>query len=249
MWNQWIKYLNYFSKLGYDVDIVTKTWKWNWELKFYNYYCFNDIITFDSNFFSKYNFIVIAVNPYEQLELVLNFIYNKNLNNKIIIEKPVSYNINFLHELVLRDNYYFFIDELVLWEYFKKIFSDNSIINIFLYEKWLHYNLNILEHVFWNFLILNNFDYLLSNFKINFLNGKDKDYFFYELKSSKVSLKCIKGYFFLNNNLFYKLNFEKSISFLLWLSLEDNLKFKSNFLSLRKYLLNVFWYESSFYKK
>ena len=75
---------------------------------------------------------------YEELEKVLNFFICNNYSWKVLIEKPVSYSLDTLNILVNKKNFYFFIDELVLNKYYKKIFNcDISSLFLKLFVKYI----------------------------------------------------------------------------------------------------------------
>jgi len=241
MWNQWIKYLNYFSKLWYSLDVVTRSWKVKSNSFFCNYYIFYDLINFDSTFFSNYDFIVVAVNPYEQLDLVLRFIYSKKLNNKIIIDKPVSYDIEFLSKLLLKDNYYFFIDEILLSKLYLNLFNINSFsnLNIVIYSKNKLSYIDILEHVFWWFLLDSNFLNLFNKIKINFINKSIwNDLLYYKIYNKKFLLSFEAWKIYINWLSILDLKFDNSLDFILSINSINNRTYKKNFIILRKFLNN-----------
>lgn len=239
-WNQWSKYIDFFNSKGYIIDLVTKTWFTKIDSsKFIEIYKYSNLLKLNNSFFQDYFYIVVAVSPYTETEILLKDLYCRNLNNFILVEKPVSYDLDFLSKLVFKENYYFFIDELILWKYFTKFLWLDTLIIISIFENHTLYNINLLEHILWIFITFDNFDSILSNITIKF-NKNNFDYFYYEIFISKYFIKCIKGYFFINDKLFYKLRFKNSLDFLLSVSKENNLLYKKNFLILRSYLTNYF---------
>lgn len=233
LWFQWKKYVEYYRKKWYLVDWVTKSWlnkhNINW---LHNIFQAEFLQEKEKSFYNKYNFIIIAISPNNEQDKIIKYFLNKDFKTKIIIEKPVSYNLELLNKLINKENYYFFIDEIVLSSYYKKIFKNNTNLT---FETVID-NSN-LEHIFWAFLLFSNFNDYLNNIKIVDNNINDNSKLFYNIKSNKFNLNCNKWIFKLNNRSFFNLNFWNSLEYVFSLWVNKNKLIKSNFLFLQKYLL------------
>jgi hypothetical protein len=235
-WYQWKKYINYFSSNNNFIDIVNTTWinKIN-NLSINNTFKYSNIS--ESNFdFSEYSYIIIAVTPYNEQIKVINFILSNNIKWKIIIEKPVTYDIKLLEKLLNYDNIYYFFDEIVLEKIYKKIFLDLSDIYIFSTN-----NIDILEHILSGFLLFKNLEDYLQKiiFKFEKLN-EDKRDLKYKILYNKFSIENNKWNLKLNWRNIYNLNFSDSLINILDLDLNNNYLIKKNFILLRNFLNNVY---------
>jgi hypothetical protein len=56
--------------------------------------------------------IIVAVYPYLNQTSVVKYLLKLEIRNKILIEKPVVNDFSLFDDLVTRDNFIFFIDEL-----------------------------------------------------------------------------------------------------------------------------------------
>lgn len=253
IWFQWTKYINYFLNKWYLIDWVSKTW-----INKNNIYGLNSLYKSDI-FFSNlcentlnYDFIILSITPGSDLDNIINFLLDSNFTWIIIIEKPVSYDLNLLEKLYSKNNVYFFIDELILNENYKKIFNkwyEKIIFYLFSDNKENH--TPILEHIFWWYLLNEDFNIILSNIKISFNKSLfHNNKLFYKIHyKDKYLLSFDSWNIKLNGNFIFNLNFWKSLEFILWLNLSDNQIYKKNFIYLRKYLINLLNHESNIYKK
>jgi methyl-accepting chemotaxis protein len=234
-WYQWKKYINYFSSNNYFIDIVNTNWINKINNSFINNtFKYSNIIESDFDF-SEYNYIVIAVNPYEEQIKVINFILSNNIKRKIIIEKPVAYDIKLLEKLLNYDNIYYFSDEIALGKIYKKIFQDLSDIIIFSTK-----NVDILEHILSWFLLFKDLEKYLQKIIFKFENlSENKRDLNYKILYNKYSIENNKWNLKLNWRNIYNLNFSDSLSNILDLDLNNNYLIKKNFILLRNFLNNV----------
>jgi len=234
LWFQWKKYIKYFLDNWYIIDWISKTW-----LNKNNIIWLNEIYSFeyienkkDFNFV-KYNYIIVAIKPYDEQDNVIKSLLEKEIKNKIIIEKPVSYDMDLLYKILQLDNYYFFIDENILWNLYKKVFKNNiNNIKFIIYDK-SGYN-HILEHMIAPFLFFDNFIDILDLIEIKFWKDKKEDTFYYDIIYNNFIINCNKWIINLNSKNIYNLYFKNSLDFLLNLDYIYNKLFKINFLIFRK---------------
>jgi hypothetical protein len=66
----------------------------------------------------------VCVFPISEQEKVIEHLLQLHVLNKCIIEKPVCYNPVLFQKLIERENYTFFVDEIVLAKTFQKLFPD-----------------------------------------------------------------------------------------------------------------------------
>lgn len=241
LWFQWKKYIDFFKNKWYILDWVSKSWlNKNKNIWLNQIFSFEYIINNKDFDIKQYDYIIVAVSSDNEQDNVIKFLLKKEVLNNVIIEKPVSYNLKILQSLIYKDNYFFFIDEIVLNRLYYKLFNANQILTIKIYEDNLLYSTHILEHIFWWFILFDNFKDILTNKKIIF--EKDIKYnntFRYHLYNKSCSIYCQEMNFFLNSMFLYTLLFEKSLNFLLKLNKSDNLLFKKNFYFLRKNLNEI----------
>lgn len=241
LWFQWKKYINYFKSKWFNVFWVNNTWVSNnnffWLDKLYLY---SQIIVKNIDFYEQFDIIILAVKPYKNQQEILEFFIQHDLNNKIIVEKPVCYDLKIMKKLIYKENYFFFIDEIVLNKVYYKLFKNSQGLILKIYETDLFYAIHILEHIFWWFLLFDNFNELLLNIKIIFEKKlENENVFMYKIFSEKYNINCNNMNFYLNKKFLFTLVFEKSLESLFILNKEDNIMYKSNFYTLRKKLNEI----------
>lgn len=240
LWFQWKKHINHFYDRWYLIDWVSKSW-FNYDIKWLNFiYSFNDILKKEKFFFKKYDLIVVVAKPYYQQDNIINFLLSLKLDNKVIIEKPVTYNLKLLRKLLSRKNYYFFIDEIFFW----KKFSNNSIADIKIILN--NNDSSLFEHAMWFFLLRNDFKNRIQKIDINFLNSKYGDEFiFYNIIIWKYNIFCIGWIYYIWDLKITNSIFKNALSTVLNLNNEENFLFKNNYILLMKYIksVNIFLYD------
>lgn len=226
---QWKKYVEYFNNAWFSIDWVTKTWINKKKVSnVINLYKFWEI----SNDLNLYDYHIVAVNPYKEQLKVIEFLLKSNIKWKIIIEKPVSYDIWFLEKLYLSDNIYYFLDELILSKIYKKIFyNKNSAINIVSMK-----DSDTIEHILSGYLLLDDFQSIINRVEFNFTNNSPIDKINYFVKSNKIDLENKKWIIKLNWKEVFLINFDNSINYILNLKIDELRLYKKNFILLRDYL-------------
>ena len=215
-WKQWKKYFKYFQLQWDEIYIVVKNHVYEnieWVKKIYT---FSEIQNDGSFYFGEFNIIIIAVFPYDSQKNVIEFIKNKSCpNSKIIIEKPVTYDLMLLYNLIHDDRFIFFIDEIFLLQSFinSYIFSKIDSIKIILYNNQPDYYTHVLEHAIGIFFSHSDFDKLISLVSINFLSShqeEDMNILRYKiLINKKIIIECLKWEIFFNNKKIWKIDFHK----------------------------------------
>lgn len=235
LWNQWNKYVKYFLDKWYEVEAVTKLWFNKNNIKnISKIYKSEEILENKIFDFSIYKNIVLVISPYKEQEKVIKYFLGINYNWKIIIEKPVSYDLELLKILEKKQNFYFFVDELYFSPFYQKINSKNII--FVLYNKNVNEYIHFLEHIFWWFLLLENFEEFFKNLKIKFLENKDEFDLKYNIIFDKNILFFERWDLFLNNKKILSTNFFKSLDFILQISDEENILYKKNFYLMRNFI-------------
>ncbi len=239
--NQWKKYIHYFYKKQYDIYWVTKSWlnkrNINWVKKIYKFWNILNISKNNLLNFEIFDIIIVAVSPYIEQDRIIAFLIKYWVKNKVIIEKNFFSNFEIVKN---KDNFYIFIDELVLYKIYEKIISYkwNIIFKIILKNE------NIL-HIFWWFLLFKNLHKYLDNVIFIGDNTNFKD-LLYKIIYDKYIISCNKWIFSLNDKVFLHLFFDNSIDFLLNINKEQNFLMKSNFLLVINFLK---WLNLNEYKK
>lgn len=229
------KYIKYFENKWYEIEVVTKTWENKNNVKNISKIYKSEEILKNKNFdFSNYDMIILSIHPYNEQEKVIKYFLENNFLRKIIIEKPVSYNLEILENLQKYKNFYFFVDELLFSDFYKKIGKFS--LNFILYNNNLNEYIHLLEHIFWWFLLSENFENILQNLKIKFLQNKNEKDLKYNIIFDKNILFFEKGDLFLNNKKILTTNFSKSLDFILQISDEENILYKKNFYLMRKFI-------------
>jgi len=181
------KYQGYFWSEWFETSIVTLSWiPREWTEKFGNFYRFDEIVPLKQNFFTPFDYIIVCVKPYAQQEKVICHLLALGLENTIVIEKPVSHDERLCDELAGKPNVYYFIDETVLYDSYKKfVHMDLNSFRITLYNTYNYDGedyWDLLEHIFGWLLFSPGFESLLQ--KTKFLNTKkplDHEMVYYDL--------------------------------------------------------------------
>lgn len=168
LWFQAQKYVKYFENKWCEIDTVTKSGINKNDVKNISKVYKSEEILKNKNFdFSNYKIIILSILPYSEQEKVIKYFLENNFLGKIIVEKPVSYDENLIKILENKKNFYFFVDELFFSSFYKKI--EKFSLNFILYNENLNEYIHFLEHIFWWFLLSENFENILQNLKIRFL--------------------------------------------------------------------------------
>ncbi len=229
LWFQWLKYVKYFLHKNFIIDWVTKSWlnknNINW---LYNIYKSSNIIKKEIGFFNNYSNIVIAIKPYKEQDSIIKFLLHLDIKNKIIIEKPISYDIDLLNILKTKDNYYYYIDELILSRFYEKIFNFESSIYIYSIN-----DIEIKEHALWWFLLFKNLNVFLNKIKLKNIQDIKEDELFYIIKQWKYYLSNYRWKVKINNKEVLKIFFNTSLDYIFNLNRKKNILLKFNFILIR----------------
>jgi len=231
LWNQWKKYMNYFYKKWYLIDVITKSWN-NQNNLIKNIYSFDDIIWINKIFFNDYEFIIISVSPYSEQDKVIQFLLELELKNKIIIEKPGTYNLDLLKKIINYNNITFFIDELILWNKFRAKQIETIDISLPNGDR------DIFEHIIGFIILRTDFKKLLKSLSINNFLCKDEKELIYNIKFLDYDIICKKWIYFINKIKILN-NFDNSLDYIinnLLNSLELNKLYKNNFYLFQEYV-------------
>lgn len=235
LWFQAQKYVKYFENKWYEIESVTKSGiNKNTVRNISKLYKSEEILKNKNFDFSNYDMIILSIHPYNEQEKVIKYFLENNFLGKIIVEKPVSYNENLIKILENKRNFYFFVDELFFSNFYKKIGKFS--LNFILYNNNLNEYIHLLEHIFWWFLLSENFENILQNLKIKFLQNKNEKDLKYNIIFDKNILFFEKWDLFLNNKKILTTNFSKSLDFILQISDEENILYKKNFYLMRKFI-------------
>lgn len=234
LWNQWVKYVKNFNN---DVFCVTKSGINKTWIEVKNIISYSNFIDnyYSFDFLNNFDLIIICVDK-SSLDNLINKLCFLNLHSKILIDKPVSYDLDLLEKLKNYNNIYYFIDEIFFNKLYNKIFN-SSYVKIISIK-----NVDVLEHVFWWFLLNNNFDLILKNINIIYEDEKNRGAF-------NLNFKIVnKNYILYYNNWIIFLNwkkinhfssFEKVIDIILNFDENDNIRYKNNFILMRQKLNNL----------
>lgn len=233
-WKQGLKYYQYFKSLWYRISLCNRSWvdkknKFNWT----NIFKFDKIKNI--KFFEKFDIIIIAISPTAEQTKVLKFILSTNIkNSKIIIEKPVSYELDLLNQIIDKENIFYFNDEIYL----------NLILNRKPIKIKSAFDRDILEHSLWYFLTYKNFSTILTNINFYLLN-KNIDYIYYEIEFQQwEKLINYKGNIIIkiwHKKQVNEMNFNKCLYNLLNTSKQENKIIKKNLFYLNKFIKNKTW--------
>lgn len=179
LWGQWRKYINYFLKNNYEVLWVCNTSKTKNEIE--NKFKIDVLLDYKNIDLNVFEIIIIALPIDIQAQVALE-ISNKT-NKKILVEIPVTFNEELLHELISKQNIIFFLEE-----YFTKFstllrkinLNDLTKIQIELFISHQDKdNIDALKvayvHLFNNFLI-NNFDFNKLEISLKYHNFENINY-------------------------------------------------------------------------
>ena len=245
-WNQWKKYFSFLKSFFWDtyqISLVNKSGIDKNNFFKQNIKKYNNIKN-NVSYIKNFDLIILAVKEKAQTNIIFDLL-KKNINDiKIIIEKPVSYNLNLINKLVNKENYFFFIDETYLYNINSNTLKNMLESNLYL---TIPKQADIIQHAFWLFLNEKKIFKIKNNCIFNFTN-KVEDYIYYKIKDkSQNKIINYKWDFFISTKE-YKylsyLDFYKSINNLLKLNNNENNKvIKKNFLELNHFILyNLFKY-------
>jgi len=103
----------------------------------------------DISFYEDISYIIVSVFPISEQEKVIEHLVQLHVLNKCIIEKPVCYNTALFQKLIERENYTFFVDEIVLAKTFQKLFPDMQKVFFDISSKLgKEEKIHILQHMF-----------------------------------------------------------------------------------------------------
>ncbi|MDD2907720.1 MAG: hypothetical protein PHH98_03710 [Candidatus Gracilibacteria bacterium] len=232
--NQGVKYVKNFNN---DVFCVTKSGINKTGIEVKNIISYSNFIDnyYSFDFLNNFDLIIICVDK-SSLDNLINKLCFLNLHSKILIDKPVSYDLDLLEKLKNYNNIYYFIDEIFFNKLYNKIFN-SSYVKIISIK-----NVDVLEHVFGGFLLNNNFDLILKNINIIYEDEKNRGAFNLNFKivNKNYILYYNNGIIFLNGK---KINhfssFEKVIDIILNFDENDNIRYKNNFILMRQKLNNL----------
>ena len=242
-WRQWEKYYNYFLKKWCIIETITLTW---WKRRWVITKIYDDVIL-SQEYLDSFDCIVVAVLPHEQQEKIIQCLIDMKVSSRIILEKPITYNQTLLKKLRKKQNIYFFIDEVFLFDIYKKFSSFNNP-HLFIWKFKDTETVHLLEHIFWGFLLSKKFKDILSHVKIELVEKKIRveDLVYIFTIENKYKIFCKKGSISLNWNKIVDIAFDTALDYILCLSREQGVMYKKNFCILRKFLL--LRYKSENYK-
>lgn len=238
-WRQAKKYVQYYSSLWRQIDIVRKN---NVPIEGHAFFTFRQIKKLWAAFFKSYKLIVVAANHEEQ-EKIISYLLELWIELPILIEKPVTYNMRLLRTLVDKENYFFAVQEIYISQLYEGSQKNDSLIITAWFidrDNW--------EHIMWCLLTLQN--WLVKNIlenhilKIDTANyDTDFNSLSFSVALSNKTTYCKKGIFscngiFVTKNIFLKFleYFEKKLI----LDLEKNHIIKLNFYEIEKFFLSHF---------
>jgi len=233
LWVQGKKYVSFFSERNYIIDGVNTSG--NADITLNQIYSFQDIQAVGFCF-DMYDYIVIAVAPQSEQSKVIHHLLDSKIQNKIIIEKPVSYDLKLLSTLSEYENIIYFIDEIYVSPFLKKL--DNISFPLTLKTKR---SLDVIEHAMSIFILREDFDAIISRTHFEFISALDNYWLQYNFKFGNYECNINKGEFYINDNYVCEVSFEKSLAYVLKLHNDQKNKilFKNNFYILIKELLQL----------
>ncbi len=225
-WDQAWKYIHIFK--DYKLDIVTEKNK----CKHYkNNYFYNNFIKKKIDF-DKYKYIIISVFPIENQTKIIKFLINKNISTKIIIEKPVTYDLKLLKNLILKDNIVFNIEELE----FSKIFLNIKIDRVDIYSNNRDFTI---DHSIGFILLNKTFNKSLWKITFYYKKSKEKELNYKLIINNNIIIINNKWILYLNGKEFNNISLYSNIKFLVkFFNTKSNLLFKYNYFLFKKDLLN-----------
>lgn len=237
LWFQWWKYVKYFCNKWFKIYWVTKSWLnkslIEWVDEIYSF----DAIEKNIIFFEKFDLIIVSVKPLLEQENVLNLLLSFDLKVKIVIEKPITSLQKHLELLLKRENYYFYIDEIILYNIYLKCFIQPK---EKIFVKSIS-DIDIIEHALWGFLLLNNFEIILKYLTFVFIEDNKTNNLFYKIINKKYSFIMNKWDIAINTKKICNLDFWKSLDFILNLNDEKNKLVKENYNLLNTFLSKLLY--------
>ncbi|MDD2892120.1 MAG: hypothetical protein PHQ95_04085 [Candidatus Gracilibacteria bacterium] len=227
------KYINLLFDIGYNIDIVTNKTLFVSE-KINNSYLYEEFLRQKINY-SVFDIIIVSVRPITNQTEIIKYLIGLELENKIILEKPVTYDLQLLNDLLKHENITYNIEELYLSSELLKLFDNKQNIKVDTINK--DYNI---EHAIGIFLLDKSFKNYLDKIIFNFKKTNDSKLNYDLYLNDNLLISCKDGVIFHNSNVSLNLNSFKSFEFNLKLLLANknlNFLFKYNFLLLKKSLL------------
>lgn len=216
-WKQGKKYINYFSNSWYIIYTVSKK-NTPQDALIYKNSLYTDFKKSTKKDLEAYSYIIVSVAPILEQEKVINDLLELNLNNKIIIEKPIAKDIEVIKKVSKSKNTFLFIDELILST--KIIKHPPQKVDIFASTY------DVFDHAIWIFLWQD-----LSNtiIKIHTTRKYWND-LNYKIYIDNDTMQCKRWFYYLNEALVHRIDFKQSLEFVLNLTEEESQLMKKNFL-------------------
>ncbi len=170
LWFQGRKYLEYFYSWGYAVEVVTSEQKVEDKRCSYSY-LYRELKDKWQKFYEQFVYIVVAVQPLNNQTHVIKGLLWKKISSTIIIEKPVTDDIDLLNKLIKKRNIIFFFDELALSWLVKKIYGNEQNLQFVIYEKCDPNS--ILEHAIAAWFLDKDFFHMQSSIQVYNKNAKN----------------------------------------------------------------------------
>jgi len=238
---QWKKYIKYFYERWACIHTVSEN---NERILPWvsNHFLYLNILLKDASFFNWYDLIVVSVAPYKNQDDVITLLLRLHIKKRIIIEKPVSYNIELLHSLNSLENIYYYIDELLIADSISRVCtSDVPNIILKLPSKNKEYFSHIMEHALAGLLLRSDFSEILNNITIYFEKEESYDdgleYSIYI--DYKYHLYCHLWVISINTKILCCLDFSQCLDSLLNMGVDKVSVYKKNFTNLRQYINNM----------
>lgn len=235
LWTQWMKYLRFFWPRWYHVYWVSKSGKSCDMSMLKEVYSIDDIVSKKADFFTNFSCIVIAVDPISEQSRVLSLLLSFQLTQPIIVEKPVSYDLDIIHEAITTDNYIFNIDETVFYKLLgKEDFNINSLTIISSADD------SNIEHACGLLLGRHDFKWILQDTKFQFIDRHESGIYYRLHINESIDILCDAWFLYVNGKKIWNLDLMNSIEFMLE-TVNNHKKLqkllKENYLSLKQYIV------------
>ncbi|MBX9809851.1 hypothetical protein K2X92_05665 [Candidatus Gracilibacteria bacterium] len=205
------KYIHFFGKYGLNIEVVTYSGllrKDNNQIL--AIHSFSSIQEQGTEFFSQFQYIIVAVSPLDEQEKVLQLLLNHDSKTPTIIEKPITYNHNTLEKILSKDSFLFFIDESVLSRFINSIEINNIHIST-------PKDRSIIEHSLGAFLLCPYFDSIINKISFEYIPQEGHmDSMSYSVTiNNTISLECDCGKYYFGGKYISENLFEVNLKFLL----------------------------------